>query len=1252
MTPPWTILLLGGLRVQHEKRQVTRFRTQKAASLLAYLALHPAPQPRETLIDQLWPDAEMETGRHNLSNALTFLRHVLEPPGIPAGTVLLADRASVRLNPAAVTTDVVAFERDLDRAEAAALSETERRALLQQALERYQGPLLPGFYEEWIGAEALRLESRFMQAVVQQVLRLLAAGNREQALSYARRAVTTDPLSEEATFCLMQALSASGQSGQALRAYRQLQTRLEEELDTRPSKALQEMAHRLKEPTRKPAEKEHEALAPAPLPAGSPLPSGTVTFLLTDIEGSTALWEQTGEAFREALEVHHRLLRSLFAAHHGHEVKEMGDGFLVAFARAGDALACAVDAQKRLEEKSGRRGEGEAQDLSSSLPPLKVRMALHSGEVEPAGGDYHHLTIHRASRLLAITPGGQILCSEACRGLLGEGLPEGVRLVECGVYRLRDIPAPQRLFQVVWEGREAGAAPLGPVGSAPVGRLLGGEFLRRTTTRFFGREEEMARLGKMLSAPRTRLVTITGPGGTGKTRLAIEAAAQLVSDVEAQERALSGAVFVSLAELSEAERLFEVILRALGLLPVADLAPLDQLVQALLSQPNTLLVLDNFEQLVEEGALRVRDLLAKTEKVKLLVTSRQKLNIEGEYEFHLAPLPISSGAQTSEELLFVSSIALFVDRAQAALPDFQLTERNAATVAQLCDYLEGLPLAIELAAARVSVLSPSRILEQVQADRLDFLSTRRRDAVSRQKTLRATLDWSYRLLPEAGQRFLAQVSAFRGGWTLAAAQAVCALSEEETLELLTLLRDSSLLEVTDTNEGLRFSLLETIRAYGQERLMELGEDAAVCRRHRDYFVALAEQAEPELMGPDQVMWLDRLQTEHDNLCAAIAWCEADKTSTQANLRLVGALSRFWEVRNYLSLGRGYLARALSRAEAAAPTAERAKALQGAGALSLRQSEDASARALLEESLTIKRALGDRHGIAASLHLLGNAAYQPGDHGTAQSLYEQSLAIRRELGDRGGIAASFGMLGSVAYHQHDYGTAQSLYEQSLAIRRELGDKWGIAYVLKCLADMASQQHDYGTAQSLYEQSLAIRRELGDRGGIANSLYFLGSLALAQGDYEAARTLLQESLALYRELRYSSILHVLGALGHVEREVGDYAQATTLYQESLLLRREMGDMLTIACSLEDFAGLAGRQGQLQRAVRLLGAAETLAATLGRTLPVGYAPEYARTVAAAHAALSEEAFASAWEQGRTMTQEQAVAYALEPESAAPAP
>ena len=1067
----WTIQMLGGLAAHSPQREVTRFRTQKAASLLAFLAFHPAPQPRETLLDLLWPDADIDTGRHNLSNALSFLRHQLEPPGVPPGTVILADRTTVRLNPAAVATDVAAFETALEQANRSGLSEPESLSLLEAAVQQYQGTLLPGFYEEWIGSESQRLNSQFVQAVGQLIPQLLAAGRAEAAVSYARRAVTIDPLSDEAMGGLLQALSSSGQSGQALRAYRAFAQRLQEELDAQPSPDLQ-----------------------------------------------------------------------------------------------------------RLAQQFGQSGS-----------PAKA-------PVLSDGGPLAEETLH--------------------------------------------IPRP-RLDRIEPEEPEVVSAPVAPV---PRARLLGGEFLLRTTTRFFGREEEIERLGKMLSTPRTRLVTLTGSGGTGKTRLALEVAAHLVERTAETSPAdtLVSAVFVPLAPVTEAERLFDVTLRSLGIVPASNQDPLDQLAGALASRPNTLLVLDNFEQLVEEGTLHVDELLGKSAGVKVLVTSRQKLDIEGEHEYHLAPLPTSAGVQTPEALLNVASIALFVDRAQSVLPDFQLTERNAVTIAQLCDYLEGLPLAIELAAARVGVLSPARILEQVQTDRLGFLATRHRDAESRHKTLRATLDWSYQLLPEAGQRFLAQVSVFRGGWTLKAAEAVCGLNEEETLEMLTLLRDSSLIGVSDTEEGLRFTLLETIREYGQEKLLEWGENSVVRCRHRDYFVVYAEQAEPELTGPDQAMWLNCLETEHSNLCAVIEWCEADMASAEVGLRLVWALSDFWEVRGYWSLGRGYLARALSRAEASAPTLERAKALQGAGGLANLQGDYASARALNEESLAIYRELGDKRGIAHSLSSLGSVAYRQSDFEAARTLYEQALAIRQELGDQRGIAESLSSLGSVAYNQGDFEAARTLNEQGLLISRELGDQRRIADSLSSLGSVADKLGDFEAARTLLQESLAISRELGDKICIAICLYCLGNVAYRQGDYETARTRLQESLVIFRETGHYWIIHVLRLLGHVERAAEDYARASAFYQESLRLSREQGDVWTIAGSLEDFAGLAGRQGRWERAVRLLGGVEALCATLGRTLPFGQ-KEYERTVAATRAALSEEAFAAAWQQGRAMTLEHAVAYAL---------
>jgi predicted ATPase/DNA-binding SARP family transcriptional activator/Tfp pilus assembly protein PilF len=1133
----WTIHLLGGLTVHSDLRQVTRFRTQKAASLLAYLAVHPMPQPRETLIDLLWPDAEPEAGRHNLSNALSFLRHLLEPPGVPPGTVILADRASVRLNPAAITVDVLDFESDLAKAKADGLSEGQRLDLLLRAVERYQGALLPGFYEEWIAPETLRLESLFVQAVVQAVPLLVQAGKREVALAYAQRAVRADPLSEEATRCLMQAFSASGQPAQALRAYRQLETRLQAELDARPSLRLQRLA-------------EH---------VGPSHASGTIA------------------------------------------------------------------------------------TVPESMPLVEPGLAVVSAASDWAA------------------------------------------------------PAEAR------EGADL-------VGAAPRGRLVGAEFLLRTTARFFGRQEEVARLGRMLSAPRTRLVTLTGPGGTGKTRLALEMAAHLVETPAATSgvEAPTSAVFVSLASLTDPERLFEAILRSLGVVPAANQDPLDQLVSVLEAHPYTLLILDNFEQLAEEGALHLQALLGKSAGVKLLVTSRQKLHLEGEREYRLAPLPTSGGAQSLEALLEVASIALFVDRGQAVRPDFQLTERNAVAVAQLCDYLEGLPLAIELAAARVSVFSPARILEQVQANRLGFLATRRRDAISRQRTLRAALDWSYQLLSEQEQAFLAGLSAFRGGWTLGAAQAVCALSEPATLEMLTLLRDSSLIQVTDTEEGLRFKLLETIREYALERLMESGEEDAVRGRHRDYFMAYAEQAEPELTGPEQARWLDCLEIEYENLRAAFTWSlrrseESRRTgqrkATEAEpplpvsvpLRFCAALRQFWSTRGHLREGRAWCDAALNPDGAQEQTAARGKALNTVGALAwlqgdntasrayhaesltlfreigyrrgiadslnnlgvvaVQQSDYAAARAYHTESLTLFREIGDRSGTAASLNGLGVVAREQGEYAAARTNYEESLLIRRQMGDRRGMAASLNNLGMVVLDGGDYAAARAYHEESLVIRRQIGDRRGIALSLNNLGLTAVWQSDYATARAYQEESLVIQQEIGDRRGMAASLNVLGEVVFDQGDYAAAQAYQEQALLIQRELGdRRGIALSLNNLGHVVFEQGDNSIAKTLLEESLAIQRELGDKRGVAISVDCFASLAASDGLPAKAARLWGAAEALREEIGALMPPGERGRYEVRVGAAREVLGETAFAAEWVEGRTMTRQQAIAFALTLEPEAP--
>lgn len=772
-------------------------------------------------------------------------------------------------------------------------------------------------------------------------------------------------------------------------------------------------------------------------------------------------------------------------------------------------------------------------------------------------------------------------------------------------------------------------------------------YLPHPLTDLVGREQERIEVAAKLRG--SRLVTLTGPGGIGKTRLAIEVAAEGVQDGGAYP---DGVWLVALESLSEGRQIVPQVAGVIGIREEVGRSLRERLSEHLRTK-RLLLVLDNCEHLLEASAHVVGDLLRECARVRILATSREALGIMGEAVFPVpslaAPDPkqLAAGSANSLQMLAdYESIQLFVERAQERQKGFTLTPSNALAVAQVCFQLDGIPLAIEFAAARVNAMTVEQIASRLD-DHLSLLTIGNRTAPPRQKTLRATLDWSYALLSVAEQGLLARLSVFAGGATLAAVETVCSgagIEPKQVLDLLTALVDKSLVILETRQAEGRYHLPATVQQYAAERLVRVGGEETMQAKHLAWFLAFAEEAETHLRRPEEESYLRRLDREYGNLRVALARNAAGTGKAEDGLRLAGALWWFWGTQGRFREGVAYLEAALAREGAQEETLVRAKALNVAGHLANRQGDFASARVLNEESLVIYRELRDRQGIAHSLNGLGLVAGMQGDYGRARAYHEESLSIRQEIGDKYGIAISLNNLGTVAREQGDYDAARMLYEQGLAIRRELGDKADIADSLNDLGLVAGMHGDYGTAKALYEQSLAMNRELGDKVGIAHSLYNLGNAANTQGDYEAARTHLQESLAISRELGNPYIIHVLGALGHVAREVGDYAQANAYYQESLLLRREQGDRVTTACSLEDFAGLAGRQGQFERAVRLLGAAEALCETLGRASPLAIAAEYERTVAAAHAALSEEAFAAIWEEGRAMTWEKAAKYALD--------
>ncbi len=723
-------------------------------------------------------------------------------------------------------------------------------------------------------------------------------------------------------------------------------------------------------------------------------------------------------------------------------------------------------------------------------------------------------------------------------------------------------------------------------------------------TGFVGRKKEVAALKELLMRQETGLLTVTGPGGMGKTRLAVQVAGELV------EHFPGGIHFVPLSSLGDPALIASAIVQTMGIREAGGRSALETLKRNLqgASRASMLLLLDNFEHLVQ-AAPTVADLLATAPNLKIMVTSRSALHVYGEREFPVPPLalPDSRSKPSVEVLSQCPAVALFVQRAIAAKPDFEFSRENAAAVSEICARLDGLPLAIELAAARVKVLSPALMLTRL-ASRLQLLTGGARDLPQRQQTLRAAMDWSYDLLSAAEQKLFRRLSAFAGGCNLEGVEAVCDTRGDLDLDLLdgmASLLDKSLVQQIENVGESRFVMLETIREYAQEKLEASGEQPLTKRAHAAYCLVLAEEDATEV-GAE---WLERFAFEHDNFRAALEWL-TETGDAEWGLRLGTALFRFWEIREHLAEGRDSLGKLLKLAGAQAPTKARARALFAAGVLAGEQGDYASADVLMGESQDIARQLGDNTGVAVSLNALAVLAFDRGDVAVARSLFEESLVLWRELGDQKAVARALSNLANVFKVQGDYGRVRALQAECLSIFRELGDRTGIAWSLNYQGDVARDQGD-SAARTLYEQGLAIFRELGDRWGIASTLADLGSLAREQGDYSTARALYSESIKLFRELN-----HKRG----------------------------------IARLLECSACSAAAQLEAGRSLRLAGAAAALRQNIGAPLTHTEQAKLEAALKPARQALTNSVAATAWLEGSALPVEEAIEEVLMSESSSP--
>lgn len=865
------------------------------------------------------------------------------------------------------------------------------------------------------------------------------------------------------------------------------------------------------------------------------LPTGTVTFLFTDIEGSTSRWEDNPEAMQVALARHDQLLREIILAHAGSVFKTIGDAFCAAFSTAQEALAAACAAQRALHAEDWCLAE-----------PLRVRMALHTGAAEERDGDYFGPPLNRVARLLSAGHGGQILLSCVVQELIRDQLPTGTELRDLGEHRLKDLIRPEHIFQLVIFHLPSDFAALKTLDHRPTN-------LPVQPTLFIGREKEVATAQKLLLQQNVRLLVLTGPGGTGKTRLSLQVAAEVSDHFE------HGIFFVALAAITDPLLVAPAIAQTIGVKEAAGQSAVQSL-QSYLANKQMLLVLDNFEQIIEASTM-VADIMAAAPQVRMLVTSRETLHIYGEQEFPVPPLALPNLRQPPplDVLSQYAAIALFIARAQAVKPDFTITNENAPAVAEICVRLDGLPLAIELAAARIKLLAPQAMLTRLTS-RLKLLTGGARNLPARQQTLRGAIDWSYDLLVENERTLFRRLAIFSGGCTLSAVEAVCNAEGDLDLDMLdgiSSLCDKSLLrrEADDLDEP-RFRMLELVHEYAVARLAVSGAIETIRQQHASYYLELAETAEPELLGPQQHVWLDRLELDHDNLRVALTWLVEQEMYTEV-LRLSGALWRFWYAHAHLSEGR----RCLETIIACSPvtsTGLYAKVLNGAGIMAWMQGDYVAARSWLEQSHVIQRELGEKRGIAISLNNLGLVTTDQGDYTSARALYEESLTLLRELRDQWGTGLALSNLGNVARLQGDHAAAQQFNEECLSIWRKVGDKWGIATALSHLGYLRHVQQDNTRARLLYQESLALRRELSDKEGMAECFEGLAWVFKTDGDLIHAARLCHVAILL-RE--------AIGApLSPADRDVFD--------QIVDALRQEISDTTFTAIGLE-FARMSPEQ-----------------------------------------------------------------------------
>ena len=950
-------------------------------------------------------------------------------------------------------------------------------------------------------------------------------------------------------------------------------------------------------------------------------PTGTVTFLFTDIEGSTKLAQQDPDRWEALRERHHANLQSAMDTHNGYVFQIIGDAFCVAFHTARDGVKAAIDAQRRLQNENW------------GAIPIKVRMGIHTGEAELRENDYRgYLTLARVQRVMSAAHGAQILLSNAAAELLRNQLPGDVTLRDMKENRLKDWSTAEHLWQVVAASLQQEFPPLSTLHSAP-------NNLPVQMTSLIGREHEITEVRQALA--KTRLMTLIGSGGTGKTRLSIHVAMEIL------DRFKDGVGFIELAPITDPNLVPNTVANTLGVRAESGRPLLATLVDWFRDR-EFLIILDNCEHLLDACARFADAVLGGSHQTRILATSREALGIAGETAYRVPSLPTPNLKDQIplEQLEECESVRLFMERATQTLPTFKVTSDTASALTQICHRLDGIPLAIELAAARVKVLSLEQIAERLD-DRFRLLTGGSRTALPRQQTLRALIDWSYQLLSEQERLLFRRLAVFVGGWTLEAAEAVCGFGGIESVDILDFLShlvDKSLVIVENVGKESRYRRLETIRQYAREKLFETEEAARMRDRHLNYFRTLAEKAEIEILNSNQVAWLKRLDNEFDNIRAALEWSQENQA--EDGLRLGSAIWRFCLRYGYTNELVEKLNQLIQRLQGTRRTLAQAKALYVLTILAVWQSGQRDAmrqRALARECLAIYKELGNKPGEAAGLYAMGVGENRYGDP-EALSLLLQSLTLYRSINDKTDICDVLIVISQVS---SDPVQRQACLEEALALARERGDAITMAGALDNLGNLATDLGNFPQARNYFEESLELQLPLGAPGYIT-TLEYLSRLAMYEGNLVQARAYVDEVRAMSEKagmVMTWQYLWSLANLGYIELREGNLVEAKEVFRLVIQQFQKANRLIGIVYAIEGLASIYVKQGQLERATRLFAWTDGMREKTNDLRPPLEQESVAGDLAIIHAKMDNAEFEKFFEEGYAMSVEKAIAFAVEP-------